>query len=899
MSILKKHLPLLFLIITSNVLWAQIPYLENFTGQVDKGVVGPTPTYDVSGTGWTLDYSAATLTTADMYAKVNASGVFEAKDIDGIVIWTSPSIDISSADFVDLSVDVYEDGDSEATDYIEVYYVVDAGSETLFSVNGENTGDFTSATATQKYIAGSTLQVVVKMMNNASDEIHQFDNVSVAAQTYNAPAVGDVYITEYARYTTADHSYLELYNNTATDIDLSTSKIVSVGYNNEVLDFGTDITHDDLYIPANSFLILNRNGVRATFESNWGVSLPASVVYIQTGQNAFGNNNTFKLRLGGTADTDDGTLIDETTINASALGKRVFQLPAGSWTNNEDVHTTATPGSFSESDNLTTINLVYSNGTWSSNMGYAHSAPSASTTDATAVILSGQAPMANGTVLDKLYIAADAGVDLSTETVTVTTTLNVMHNASLSITSTGSLTCSGSIIVDKVGHDQPTDYNVWGTPFSSTLAVQDVFHDHLNCDFYVFEASSQTWKYDETIGDDLNCDGNIHPVTASMVLSGAEGTADGNFDIGRGYFIPGHGSNEHDFTVASGGVLNNGDISVNIYGSSGTVLDGSNDWNLISNPYPSSISVEDFLTENTASEIITNAVYLYNPGSGMNTASSYNTYNHTHTTNYIASCQGFYVNADTTKDGFISTINFKNSMRHHTNNDFRSFRSFEGVYLDVVDTTGENDPMRLYFDEGAEDGFDRKYDALKLMNGDFNFCSKIDAMKLVFNGMPKLDNTTTKIIPLYFQTNQSSIYAIKLDELVGDFGNRDVLLEDRELNIFHDLKEKDYSFPAKEEEWASRFYLHIIPLGVTGIKNVSDSDLKVFVANKEIVVNSSTNMDGISEIQVINTKGQVISNTIGNGSVMRISTEGYATGVYMVRTILNNKDVLVNQVVIQ
>ena len=140
------------------------------------------------------------------------------------------------------------------------------------------------------------------------------------------------------------------------------------------------------------------------------------------------------------------------------------------------------------------------------------------------------------------------------------------------------------------------------------------------------------------------------------------------------------------------------------------------------------LSVKDFLERNN-STTMSNAVYLYNPGSGMNTASSYDTYNTSHTTNYIASCQGFYVNGNTSTDGYAYDISFTNGMRHHTNNDFRSVLPYEGVYLDVVDANGENDPMRLYFDMDAEDGYDNKFDALKLPNGDFNFCTKLSPAK--------------------------------------------------------------------------------------------------------------------------------------------------------------------------
>jgi hypothetical protein len=892
---------------------AQLPYLQGFSSQNGKGVVGTGSgpaaySYDTTGMSWTMNVSATSLTASTDYFKV-VSGAFEGKDLDGEAVWYSKQVDISSVTYVDLSVDVFESGDSESSDYINIYYSLDGGVEILFSNNGENTDDFTSTSASQNQISGSTVTIIIKVANNTGTETHKFDNVSVTEGVYNSPSVGDVLITEYGRQSTANNSYLELYNTTSTNIDLSAAKIISSGSNDAVYDFGSDIT-SSLFIPANGFLLLNRNASQATFESAWSVSLSSNVNYVQTDLNAFGNQNKFKLRLGGTSDTDDGTLIDESTIDASSLGKRIYQMPQGYWTNNEDDYTNATPGSLGTNENISVVKLAYADGAWHAATGYGESAPSATTASATAIVMRGQATFTDNSVLDKLTILANAGTSLTNQDVVVNTSLIVANNASLSITGTGSITSLGSISIEREGHNLSSDFNIWGTPFSSAISISTVFTNHFNCDFYVFEASTQSWKFDETVGTNLNCAGNLYALTSGMAITSGEGTADGAFDIGRGYFIPGNAVNAYSFTKASGGVLNNGDISVGVYGSSRTASDGSNDWNLISNPYPSSISVTDFLTENAGTGKLSNAIYVYNPGNGMNTVSSYDTYNSSHTSNYIASCQGFYVNGNTITDGLAYSIDFKNSMRHHTNTDFRAVLPGEGIYLDITDSAGENDPMRLYFDADAQDGWDDKFDAYKLMNSDFNFCTKLNDHNLVFNGMSELDNEA-RIIPLYFQTYTSSVFTLELDSLVGTFSNTDVLLEDRYRRTFHNLKQQGYAFSSAPKEWANRFYLHIVPkktntgsgntdttTTVTGIEDVIWDNLKVFYSNNEIVVSSLSGKDSITEVQVIRTNGQIISTSAGENSVVKISTIGFSSGLYFVRSVIASGAVSVSQVVI-
>ena len=60
-------------------------FLENFTGQNNKGIYGPTPTTDLSGVSWTLDASSASLSASDDYAKV-VNELFEYQEPMGLLV---------------------------------------------------------------------------------------------------------------------------------------------------------------------------------------------------------------------------------------------------------------------------------------------------------------------------------------------------------------------------------------------------------------------------------------------------------------------------------------------------------------------------------------------------------------------------------------------------------------------------------------------------------------------------------------------------------------------------------------------------------------------------------------------------------------------------------------------
>ena len=135
-----KLLSCLSLIFCSNHCWAQYRlYLEDFSGQNDKGIYGPTPTIDLTGVTWTVDASGANLTASDDYAKVVAE-LFEYQDTNGVVSFESPFTSMSGFSDFSMLVDLSESGDLETDDKIHVKYSLDGGSS--YSTGATRGGNF-------------------------------------------------------------------------------------------------------------------------------------------------------------------------------------------------------------------------------------------------------------------------------------------------------------------------------------------------------------------------------------------------------------------------------------------------------------------------------------------------------------------------------------------------------------------------------------------------------------------------------------------------------------------------------------------------------------------------------------------------------------------------------------
>jgi len=192
-------------------------WTEDFSGQNDKGATGST--IDVAGVTWTIDVSGTTLNNNNDWFHVE-NEAFDGRDLDGVAIWESPTIDISAYQNVNFALDTSKSGGTmENDDYVGVYYSINGGG---FIESNTLNDDFAAQTITQSIGTGTSLKIRVIMRNNGGQERYNFDNILVTGDvagtaSYSCPgedvefingATGDAYkeyntgedIAEVARY---------------------------------------------------------------------------------------------------------------------------------------------------------------------------------------------------------------------------------------------------------------------------------------------------------------------------------------------------------------------------------------------------------------------------------------------------------------------------------------------------------------------------------------------------------------------------------------------------------------------------------------------------------------------------------------------------------------------------
>ncbi|MCF6131733.1 choice-of-anchor D domain-containing protein [Flavobacterium wongokense] len=340
------------------------------------------------------------------------------------------------------------------------------------------------------------------------------------------------------------------------------------------------------------------------------------------------------------------------------------------------------------------------------------------------------------------------------------------------------------------------------------------------------------------------------------------------------------------------GVANNGVIPVTISrgnnttastvgpGNGVTVTNYDDNWNLVGNPYPSSIKAVDFLSYNTG---IQGYVYLWthnttptvtgNPFYGSYlynyTNSDYITYNALGGSSgpsvfngYIAGGQGFFVmmNDGATGNG---TVNFKNSLRDKTYSNSQFYKTSQTgeqgvhrIWLDLVDTNNVPTRTLLGYAPEATAGLDRLYDASKNMANDFNIYTIANNETLTIQGRPSPFDSSD-VVPIGIRVMQTGDYKIAIGAVDGIFAEdtQSIFLEDKQLNIIYDLRQNPYSFNANEGIINDRFQLRYNRSSL-GNPDLETGDSSVVLASNHGVMTIKSSVEVIQEVTVYDILGR-------------------------------------------
>ena len=375
------------------------------------------------------------------------------------------------------------------------------------------------------------------------------------------------------------------------------------------------------------------------------------------------------------------------------------------------------------------------------------------------------------------------------------------------------------------------DYTIWSSP----VAEQNILA------FSPETLSNRFYNYDETT--------NLFNVTTPLTIP---------FAIATGYLIRMPNDHPTTPTVWNGsytGVPNNGTID-KVITYTGSAPFG---YNMVGNPYPSTIDADDFITINTSK--IESSLYFWrkiNSASG----SAYAVYNSLGATATPSSAspngtiqvgQGFFVKAKSN-----SIISFTNAMRV-ANNDNQFFRTNEvqkdRIWLNLTNASGVFSQTLIgYLEEGSQgvDSYDAKY-----IND-----SPIALTSIINNEEYTIQSRSTfhpdDVVALNFKTDVVGNYTITLGHFDGLFtGEQSIYLKDNITGNETDLKAGSYTFSASAGIYNTRFSMKYQRTLNEDAPEFNENNVRVYLKNETLYVNSGTSV--IMNIEVYDIQGRLIA----------------------------------------
>lgn len=350
--------------------------------------------------------------------------------------------------------------------------------------------------------------------------------------------------------------------------------------------------------------------------------------------------------------------------------------------------------------------------------------------------------------------------------------------------------------------------------------------DGQNYDLYVYDEPSFTWLNEKDDNHDVD---NLFYTENGM-----------NFNPGRGYLVSYGTTTEMSFN----GVFNSGEVAIPVTASS-SVLKG---FNLIGNPYPCSIDwdaekgwTRDVLGDNPYIWIYNDDVHQYGvyqlgqPG-GTNGVS-----------NIIASCQGFFVKADSN-----GNLTLNDNVKTTESGAFRKGNDSKSISIRVSGKNGSDEVMICKTDKklnNAEKLYSRNETVPSLY-------LEIDGEKY---SIVNVEENETSVIRLGFECGTTGKFTIS--------SCSDVELVDNLTGIVTNLSSNSYEFVGSNADDYDRFLVRI--------PNGSCDDEFVYQNGEELII------DGNGQVLVFDCLGRVVVDDFVNNG--KIDVSSLNTGVYVVK----------------
>ena len=447
----------------------------------------------------------------------------------------------------------------------------------------------------------------------------------------------------------------------------------------------------------------------------------------------------------------------------------------------------------------------------------------------------------------------------------------------------------GNITVKRKAKMKRLDYTYWSSPVSGQN-LKNFSSSTLDTRFYVYNERNDyfdgVFNYSSYPGFTV---ANAFPLQNKTTY---------NFETAKGYAIRApnnYSTSEQTVDWTFTGVPNNGSQSI-------AVKKSTNGYNLVGNPYPSSIRFSSLKALNGSLDY---PVYFWNnsyTNPPQQQGASYTQENYAILTasGGVKSTNGTQKPSDTISvgQGFIVAVTananlvFNNSIRLAAKGQFFNMRKANSevnrFWINFKTPANNNSEILIAYIEGATNDYDKDYDATLFTNTSDKIYSIQNDKELAIQGRSP-NFTATDKISLGVAFFEPGNYEISISQVEGIFnGSQAVYLRDKTLNKTINLSQENYPFYADAGDVKNRFEIVYKPDATLATSNIVkneeisiyESDGKIFLENKS---------EKFKKIEIFDTAGKLIYTFTPNTNLFSIEKSDLNKGLFIFNTSSNSK----------
>lgn len=356
------------------------------------------------------------------------------------------------------------------------------------------------------------------------------------------------------------------------------------------------------------------------------------------------------------------------------------------------------------------------------------------------------------------------------------------------------------------------------------------------------------------------------------------------------------------------------------------IVIGASNMNLIGNPYPSAISADSFLSNSANTGVVEGTIYLWTHNTPITaqayTANDYAVYNfsgsvatrpalnpginNTVPTGNIASGQAFFIKGLANGQATFSNnmrltggnLNFFRNANNNTTNDSHAGIERNRIWLNLSNAQDAFKQTLIGYIEGATNEYDRGFDGELFNANAFVSLYSIAAGKPMAIQGRALPFDQDDKVALGYTSNVAGLFEISIENVDGLLHEQNVYLEDKQLNVIHDLKQSAYSFQTATGTFDNRFELRYTnsTLG-TDVFATAGNALIVTANNKQIdILSQHENMKTVNVYDLLGRN--IYTNDSVNNTKLSIPNVVSNEQALIVKIVLENGKVITRKVVL-